>query len=164
MQKRFDEFMKPLKETLFTLGDYVDFSKVAANVDEISMRLNQLNYLIGQEDIDAAVRRLWSENPKTFSVLEILMFEPRDGKKYSNRGGNIHLFNANVIKYSVIPTKSRISMNFLIRNHSRLSCRFIYFSNRYPRPRIVRIYADGSSSSFARSLLIQTIILLSATI
>ena len=98
------------------------------------------------------------------SALEILMFDPRNGKKYSNRGGNTHLFNANVIKYSVIPTKSRISMNFLIRNHSRLSCRFIYFSNRYPRPRIVRIYADGSSASFARSLLIQTIILLSATI
>ena len=100
----------------------------------------------------------------TTSVLETLIFDPRNGKKYSNKVGNIHLFNANVIKYSAIPTQSRISMNFLSRNHSRLSCLFIYFSKRYPRPRIVRIYADGSSSSFARSLLMQTIILLSATI
>ncbi len=91
MQKRFDEFMKPLKETLFTLGDYVDFSKVAANVDEISMRLNQLNYLIGQEDIDAAVRRLWSENPKTFSVLEILIaVRAKDCKNAIDASGCVH--------------------------------------------------------------------------
>ena len=60
--------MKPLKETHFSLGDYVDFSKVTANVDAISIKLNQLNYLIGQNDMEAAVKRLWDENPKVFSV------------------------------------------------------------------------------------------------
>lgn len=68
MSKEFDDFMKPLKETHFSLGDYVDFPKVAANVEAMSIKLNQLNYLIGQEDMFAAVRRLWDENPK---VLEL---------------------------------------------------------------------------------------------
>ena len=36
------------------------------------------------------------------------------------------------------------------------------FSNLYPSPRNVLIYSDGSSESFARSLLMQTMILLSA--
>ena len=32
MADRFNEFMKPLKETHFSLSDYVDFPKVIANV------------------------------------------------------------------------------------------------------------------------------------
>lgn len=39
MADRFSDFMKPLKETHFSLKDYVDFPKVAANVDAISMIL-----------------------------------------------------------------------------------------------------------------------------
>ncbi len=94
MQKRFDKFMKPLKETLFTLGDYVDFTKVAANVDEVSIRLNQLNYMIGQQDIESAVRRLWRENPKTFSVLEILIaVRAKDCKNAIDESGCVHLLS-----------------------------------------------------------------------
>lgn len=82
MAREFDEFMKPLKETHFSLGDYVDFPKVAANVEAISIKLNQLNYLIGQEDMSAAVRRLWDENPRVFSVLDVLIaVRTKDKKK-----------------------------------------------------------------------------------
>lgn len=91
MQKRFDEFMKPLKETLFSLGDYVDFTKVATNVDEISIHLHQLNYLIGQEDIDAAVRRLWRVNPLAFSVIGILIaVRAKDCKNAIDENGCVH--------------------------------------------------------------------------
>ena len=45
MADRFNEFMKPLKETHFSLSDYVDFPKVIANVEDISINLNLLNYL-----------------------------------------------------------------------------------------------------------------------
>lgn len=102
----FDDFMKPLKETHFTLGDYVDFPKVAANVDAISIKLNQLNYLIGQEDMSVAVHRLWDENPKVFSVLDILIaVRTKDMKKVIDEEGNVRLvsdyFNSpeQVIKY-----------------------------------------------------------------
>ena len=92
MADRFTDFMKPLKETHFSLKDYVDFPKVAANVEAISIKLNQLNYLIGQEDMAEAVKRLWDENPKVFSVLDVLIaVRTKDRKKAIDAYGNIHL-------------------------------------------------------------------------
>lgn len=92
MTDRFSDFMKPLKETHFSLKDYVDFPKVAANVEAISIKLNQLNYLIGQEDMAAAVKRLWDENPKVFPVLDVLIaVRAKDKKKAIDAYGNIHL-------------------------------------------------------------------------
>ena len=91
MADRFNDFMKPLKETHFSLKDYVDFPKVTANVEAISIKLNQLNYLIGQEDMAKAVERLWEENPKVFSVLDILIaVRTKDKKKAIDENGNIH--------------------------------------------------------------------------
>lgn len=92
MSDRFNEFMKLLKETHFSLKDYVDFPKVAANVEAISIKLNQLNYLIGQKDMAEAVKRLWEENPKVFSVLDVLIaVRTKDKKKSIDTAGNIHL-------------------------------------------------------------------------
>lgn len=92
MSERFEEFMRPLKETHFSLGDYVDFTKVAANVETISIKLNQLNYLIGQENMESAVTRLWDENPKVFSVLDVLIaVRAKDKKKAIDNDGNISL-------------------------------------------------------------------------
>ena len=68
MPKSFQAFMSQLRETNVTLKDYVDFPKVEANVDRISMKLHQLNYLIGQADMAAAVKNLWRENHTVFSV------------------------------------------------------------------------------------------------
>ncbi len=92
MKNRFDEFMAQLKETNFALKDYVDFPKITSNVQAISMRLNQLNYLLGQQDMSSSVRYLWKENPKAFSVLGILIaLRDKDNKKAIDAGGNIHL-------------------------------------------------------------------------
>lgn len=92
MTDRFTDFMKPLKETHFSLSDYVDFQKVAANVEAISIKLNQLNYLIGQENMGAAVKCLWEENPKVFSVLDVLIaVRTKDKKKAIDAYGNVHL-------------------------------------------------------------------------
>lgn len=94
MADRLNDFMKPLKESLFSLKDYVDFPKVAANVEAISIKLNQLNYLIGQEDMAIAVERLWEENPKVFSVLDILIaVRTKDKKKAIDENGNILLIS-----------------------------------------------------------------------
>ena len=61
MAERIQEFTEQFKETNFSLKDYVDFPKIIANVDAISIKLNQLNYLIGQEDMESAVKLLWDE-------------------------------------------------------------------------------------------------------
>lgn len=108
MAREFDEFMKPLKETHFSLGDYVDFPKVAANVEAISIKLNQLNYLIGQEDMSVAVRRLWDENPKVFSVLDVLIaVRTKDKKKAIDENGNIRL----VSDYFTSPEQVTVFLN-----------------------------------------------------
>lgn len=94
MSERLDEFMRPLKETHFSLKDYVDFPKVTEKVEAISIKLNQLNYLIGQEDIGKAVKRLWDENPKVFTVLDVLIaIRTKDRKKAIDSTGNIHLIS-----------------------------------------------------------------------
>lgn len=94
MANEFDKFMKQLKETHFSLGDYVDFSKVSANVETISIKLNQLNYLIGQKDMPAAVKRLWTENPKVFSVLDILIaVRKKDNKKAISSDGKVQMIS-----------------------------------------------------------------------
>lgn len=89
-----NSFLSDLKETHYSLGDYVDFNKVKEHLESISIKLNQLNYLIGQEDIDAAVARLWDENPKVFSVLDILIaVRKKDKKKAIGRNGAVRLIS-----------------------------------------------------------------------
>lgn len=100
--------MKPLKETHFSLKDYVDFPKVAENVEAISIKLNQLNYLIGQDDMAAAVKRLWNENSKVFSVLDILIaVRKKDKKKACDSLGKTHLIS----DYFTSPEQVTIFLN-----------------------------------------------------
>lgn len=90
MADRLEKFLAPLKDTHFSLGDYVDFEKVGRNVESISIKLNQLNYLIGQPDMEYAVRRLWHENPGAFTVLDVLIaVRSKDMKKALDKEGSI---------------------------------------------------------------------------
>ncbi len=108
MSTTFDEFMRPLKDTNFSLRDYVDFPKVSANVEAIAIKLNQLNYLIGQEDMLSAVKRLWEENPKVFSVLDILIaVRSRDNKKVIDDEGNVKLLT----EYFTTPEQVFVFLN-----------------------------------------------------
>lgn len=80
-KERFDIFISQLKETNATLDFFCDFKKINSNVEAIAIKLNQLNYLIGQDDLDGAIRRLWNENPKVFSIMDILIAVRRKEKK-----------------------------------------------------------------------------------
>ena len=89
-KKQFDMFMSQLKETNATLDFYCDFKKINSNVEAISIKLNQLNYLIGQEDLDVAIRKLWDENPKVFSIMDILIaVRKKEKKKVILEDGNV---------------------------------------------------------------------------
>lgn len=105
-KEQFEQFISQLKETNTTLDFYCDFEKIKENVDAISIKLNQLNYLIGQEDMDAAIHRLWNENKSVFDVLEILIAVRKlDNKKAIMADGNVRLIRslfdsvAGVIEY-----------------------------------------------------------------
>lgn len=91
-EEEFKTFMSQLIETNAPLSFFSDFEKITANVDAISIKLNQLNYLVGKDNMEEAVRRLWDENPKVFSVLDILIaVRASDKKKAIARSGQIQL-------------------------------------------------------------------------
>lgn len=56
MKKDFDLFISQLSETNATLDYFTDFEKVIRNTDKIALKLNQLNYLIGKDDLHKAIK------------------------------------------------------------------------------------------------------------
>ena len=94
-KEQFEQFISQLKETNTPLDFYCDFEKIHYNVENISMKLNQLNYLIGQKDLDSAIHRLWNENKSVFSILEILIaVRSSDKKKAIMSDGKVNLINS----------------------------------------------------------------------
>lgn len=73
--------MSQLQETNQTLDFFCDFDKISANVAEVEMSLNTLNYLIGKEDLLKGVSEIWLRDPKVFEVLGILIAVRDEGKK-----------------------------------------------------------------------------------
>lgn len=94
MEKNFDLFMSQLAETNATLDFYTDFSKIRENVRSIEIKLNTLNYLIGKMDLDAAVKELWNNDKRVFSILDILIATRKEqNKKYLDDMGKPHLIH-----------------------------------------------------------------------
>lgn len=92
MNKDFNKFMSQLAETNATLDFYTDFSKIRGNVRSIEIKLNTLNYLIGKDDLAAAVKELWDNDKRVFSILDILIATRQDQhKKYLDDMGKAHL-------------------------------------------------------------------------
>lgn len=92
MNKDFNKFMSQLAETNATLDFYTDFSKIRENVRSIEIKLNTLNYLIGKTDLAAAVKDLWDNDKRVFSILDILIATRQDQhKKYLDDMGKAHL-------------------------------------------------------------------------
>lgn len=92
MKKDFKLFMSQLAETNATLDFYTDFSKIRENVRSIEIKLNTLNYLIGKIDLEAAVKELWDNDNRVFSILDILIATRKEqNKKYLDETGKPHL-------------------------------------------------------------------------
>ena len=90
MSKEFEDFLSKLSETNATLDYFTKFEKITDNVKKISIKLNQLNYLIGKNDLKQAINDLFIENQKTFEVLDILIaVRKKDKKKIINNIGEI---------------------------------------------------------------------------
>ena len=90
MSKQFELFLSQLSETNSTLDSFTDFEKIKRNVNRISIKLNQLNYLIGKENLKEAVEELYFENKTVFQVLDILI-AVRKNKKVIDENGNFVL-------------------------------------------------------------------------
>ena len=84
-EAEFKTFLSQLSDTNATLSYWTDFTKVKANVASIEIKLNTLNYLLGKEDLRAAVTELWNNDKRVFEVLQILIAcRKRDKKKVIN--------------------------------------------------------------------------------
>lgn len=81
MNKDFNLFMSQLQETNQTLDFFCDFDKISANVAEVEMSLNTLNYLIGKDDLAKGVADIWQRDSKVFEVLSILIAVRDEGMK-----------------------------------------------------------------------------------
>ena len=87
MKEQFKTFLSQLSKTNATIDYFVDFNKVTRNVHKIAIKLNQLNYLIGKENIEEAINELYEENPKVFEVLDILIaVRNKKTKTFNNNG------------------------------------------------------------------------------
>lgn len=94
MDKNFDLFMSQLAETNATLDFYTDFSKIRENVRSIEIKLNTLNFLIGKRDLESAVKELWDNDKRVFSILDILIATRKEqNKKYLDDMGKPHLIH-----------------------------------------------------------------------
>lgn len=81
-EQEFITFISQLKETNATLNFFCDFNKISDNVSAIELKLNQLNYLLGKDDLNNCIKLLWEENKNVFDVLEILIaVRKTDNKK-----------------------------------------------------------------------------------
>ncbi len=95
MSEQFEIFLSQLAETNATLAYFTDFKKISDNVSKIEIKLNQLNYLIGKEDLKLAIKKLFEENPKTFDVLGILIaVRKKKNTKTFNKKGEIVTLNS----------------------------------------------------------------------
>lgn len=94
MSEQFKTFLSQLSETNATLDYFTDFKKIKGNVNKISIKLNQLNYLIGKENLGEAIQDLFDENIKVFEVLDILIAVRKNKKaKTFNSNGDIVLLD-----------------------------------------------------------------------
>lgn len=94
MSAEFKIFLSQLSETNATLDYFTDFGKILININKISIKLNQLNYLIGKDDLGKAIEELYHENPKVFEVLDILIaVRKKDNKKVIHSSGSIILLD-----------------------------------------------------------------------
>ncbi len=88
MSEQFNTFLSQLSETNATLDYFTDFKKIKSSVNKISIKLIQLNYLIGKENLKEAIKELYEENPKVFEVLDILIAirKNKNAKTFNNKG------------------------------------------------------------------------------
>lgn len=86
----FNTFLSQLKETNATLDFFCDFDKIKNYVEDVEISLNTLNFLIGQKDMESAIRKLWDRNKDCFEDLEILIAVRKNSeKKVIDEDGNV---------------------------------------------------------------------------
>lgn len=117
---QFDDFMSQLSETNSNLESFVDFEKVEKHVSVIAIKLNQLNYLIGKDNLEDCIAELFKENAACFSVLNILI-AVRDDRTIINSDGNFERLSSYLASPQSIYTYMKETGLAKIFNHKSIT-------------------------------------------
>ncbi len=100
MERKFDEWLLTMRESIATWKYYTDFEKVYSNVESIKVELNILNSLIGSRDIEKEFKQILKDYPKTLKVIPILLAKREKEIKITDAKGEF-LFNFNNPNYTI---------------------------------------------------------------
>ncbi len=118
MSEQFKTFLSQLSETNATLDYFTDFKKIKSNVNKISIKLNQLNYLIGKKNLKEAIRELYDENPTVFEVLDILIAirKNKNAKTFNSKGEIVLLTTYFTTPESILEYIEETGLSEVFRN------------------------------------------------
>lgn len=73
MDRKFEDWLPTMIDSVASWSYYTDFEKVYKNVDKIKIELNLLNSLIGSKNIEQDFENLVSRYPEVLPVIPILL-------------------------------------------------------------------------------------------
>ena len=73
MKRDFEDIINNLTKTIYSHEYFVDFKKVFKSVDNIKYHLNNLNYLLGENDFDKAFKYMFEKDNDVVKVLPVLL-------------------------------------------------------------------------------------------
>ena len=73
MGRDFDEWLGKFRPSIADYGYYVDFDKVAANVEKLKIELSLMNSLIGSKNIEDDFDALITRYPETLKCIPLLL-------------------------------------------------------------------------------------------
>lgn len=98
--RNFDAWLAKFKASISTYDYYIDFDKVARNVEEIKVELNILNSLIGSKNIEEEFEKIITRYPETLSCIPLLL-AVRGNEIYAQDENGEFLYNFKKMNYSV---------------------------------------------------------------
>ena len=98
MNRNFSAWLSGFRDSIADYGYYIDFEKVHRNVDNIKVKLNILNSLIGSKNIEVDFENLMRKYPEVLKCIPLLL-AVRANEIYCQDENGGHLFQFDFGKY-----------------------------------------------------------------
>lgn len=115
----FDLWRSKFRKSISSYDYYVDFEKVAKNVEDIKIELNILNSLVGSKNIESDFEKVVSKYPETLKCIPILLAVRADELYAQDEDGafdyNFKNINQSVEQYKIFMKKT--GLFDMLENH-----------------------------------------------
>lgn len=98
IKRNFDDWLSSFKDNISGYDYYVDFDKVARNVEKYKIELNILNSLIGSKDIENDFDNIIKRYPETLKCIPLLL-AVRKNEIYAQDEDGAFLYNFKEANY-----------------------------------------------------------------